>query len=221
MNSWTRAELKSRGNMQIKRQYWSYVLASFLVLFFGGFGIDFNVESLSGKSVAASAFLLATAAFGTIGSLAVTFFIGGPIEIGVRRFYLTGMNGVAPLSVIGTGFRKETYLKNAGTVFLPKLYCFLWSFLFVIPGIIKQYQYYFVPWIVAEYPEIGVKEAMNISSGMTRGHKWNMFVLELSFLGWILVGAMCCGIGVVFVMPYKDAVMTQLYDTLKVIEIRE
>lgn len=221
MNSWTRTELKFRGNMQIKRQYLSYVLASFLLLLFGGFGINLDMESFSGQSAIASAFFLMSTIFEAIGSLAVTFFIGGPIEIGVRRFYLTGVNGMASLSVIGTGFCKETYWKNAGAVFLPKLYCFLWSFLFVIPGIIKQYQYYFVPWIVAEQPEVGVREAMNISSGMTRGHKWNMFVLELSFLGWMLVGAMCCGVGVVFVMPYKDAVMTQLYETLKVIEVRK
>ena len=214
----TRAELKNRGNAHIKEQYWSYVLASFLLYLVGGFGGGVTFDFSSEHSFW-NIFMIVTAVLGMLISLALTIFITGPLEVGVRRFYLTGMYTKAPVHLIGSGFRKETYKKTVISVFLPKVFIFLWSLLLLIPGIIKAYEYYFVPWIVAEQPDLSPREAMKISRRITKGHKWELFVLELSFLGWLLVGAMCCGIGTIFVMPYVDATMTQMYDTLKVIQV--
>lgn len=65
------------------------------------------------------------------------------------------------------------------------IFVFLWSLLFIIPGIIAGYRYRFALYNLCENPEMGVMEALNMSKAQTRGHKWELFVLDLSFLGWM------------------------------------
>lgn len=84
-----------------------------------------------------------------------------------------------------------------------------------IPLIIKIYSYRMTPWILADNPKIGYKRALQLSISMTRGHKFNMFVLDLSFIGWFLLGGLLCGIGVFFVMPYYQAVQAELFAVLR------
>lgn len=218
--NWTRAEVKKLGNEQIKQQYFSYVLASFLLLLLGGSAsVGLNSEQFT-DSAFWNTFIVVVALLGFSTSLLIDIFVYGPLEVGVRRFYLTGMYGHAPISLIGSGFQKEYYKKTILAVFLPKLYVALWSLLLLVPGIVKYYEYQFVSWIVAEHPGISPKEAMRMSSQMTKGHKWELFVLDLSFIGWLVVGAMCCGIGTIFVMPYVDATFTQVYSRLKILEVK-
>lgn len=104
---------------------------------------------------------------------------------------------------------------NVLVMFMKSLFVFLWSLLFLIPGIIKSYEYRFVAYIVAENPGIDYKTALAVSRDMTYGHKGAMFVLDLSFIGWFLLGGLLCGIGVLFVYPYYDATYAQLYLRLK------
>ena len=100
-------------------------------------------------------------------------------------------------------------------MFLRTLYLFLWSLLFVIPGIVMGYAYQMVPYILAENPGMESKEALARSRAMTEGHKWNMFVLDLSFLGWAFLGLLTFGIGILFLMPYVLSTRAELYLRLK------
>lgn len=84
-----------------------------------------------------------------------------------------------------------------------------------IPAVIKRYQYMAVPYIMAENPHISARAALKQSSDMMNGFKWQTFVLRLSFLGWYILGALCCGIGALFVSPYYHATETLLYEELK------
>ena len=68
-----------------------------------------------------------------------------------------------------------------------------------------------MPYILAENPKLTGKRAREISDAMTDGEKWEMFVLELSFIGWFLLGALCCGVGTMFVTPYRQATFAELY----------
>jgi uncharacterized membrane protein len=68
-----------------------------------------------------------------------------------------------------------------------------------------------VPYIVADNPDIGSKRAIELSNQMTKGEKWRMFVLDLSFIGWYLLGFLAFVIGTLFVMPYEDATKAELY----------
>lgn len=89
------------------------------------------------------------------------------------------------------------------------------SLLLALPVIIKGYSYRMTPWILADNPGIGYKRALKLSKQLTRGQKWDIFVLDLSFLGWFILGGLLCGIGLLFVTPYFMAVQAELYARLR------
>lgn len=82
------------------------------------------------------------------------------------------------------------------------LFIFLWSLLFVIPGIIAAYRYRFAVYNLCEDPEMGVMEALNMSKAQTNGFKWQLFALDWSFIGWILLCGLTLGILYIWVQPY-------------------
>ena len=89
------------------------------------------------------------------------------------------------------------------------------TLLLSVPVIVKGYSYRMTPWILGDNPQIGYQRALKLSMDLTRGHKFNMFVLDLSFLGWFLLGILACGIGILFVIPYYQAVYAELYARLR------
>ena len=94
------------------------------------------------------------------------------------------------------------------------LWVFLWSLLFFIPGIIKSLEYSMMFYIVAEYKNISVTKAMKISMIITRGHKMDLFVLALSFFGWILLSCLTLGIGLIFLQPYMELTYVNTFHDL-------
>jgi len=101
------------------------------------------------------------------------------------------------------------------TMFKKSILIFLWSLLLVIPGIIKSYEYRMIPYLLAENPNMNPDRAFEISKIMTDGEKFEIFVLDLSFIGWYILGALFFGIGGFFVNPYVDTTNAELYDILK------
>lgn len=100
-------------------------------------------------------------------------------------------------------------------MFLTALYTFLWSLLFYIPGIVKAISYSMAPYILVDNPGITVGEAIDESKRITKGHKWELFVLGLSFIGWGLVIAITFGIAAIWVVPYMQATYANAYNALK------
>ena len=107
--------------------------------------------------------------------------------------------------------------KNVGWImFLRTLFVSLWSLLFIIPGIIKQYEYMMIPFLLAENPQMNRKEAFEKSRQMMKGNKWAAFVLDLSFIGWSLLGIITFGlVNIFFAGPYQYLTQSQLYFRLK------
>lgn len=95
------------------------------------------------------------------------------------------------------------------------LWTWLWTLLFLIPGIVKAISYSLMFWVISENPGISVLKAMRISKILTNGHKADIFVLYLSFLGWILLSCVTCGIGLIWLHPYEMTTMTNVYYDLK------
>lgn len=91
----------------------------------------------------------------------------------------------------------------------------LWGLLFVIPGIVKSYSYSLMFYILAEYPNVGVTKAMNLSKEMTRGKKADLFVLDLSFFGWFILCLLTAGIGFLWLTPYIIMTKTNAYHAIK------
>ena len=95
------------------------------------------------------------------------------------------------------------------------IFVFLWSLLFIIPGIIASYRYRFALYNLCEDPEIGVMEALNMSKAQTRGHKWELFVLDLSFLGWSILCTLTLGILSIWIMPYRNQTDIGYFQAIK------
>ncbi|MBR5309507.1 MAG: DUF975 family protein [Oscillospiraceae bacterium] len=148
-------------------------------------------------------------------SLAWGFFVTGPIFVGQSRFYMEHRAFGSKFSKVFWCFKSGRYLNCVKIIFLWELKIFLWSLLFYIPGIIKSYEYRMVPYILAENPNIDSNRAFEISSKMTKGEKWKIFVLDLSFIGWFLLGILTCGIGLFFLEPYIQATYAELYQVMR------
>ena len=112
------------------------------------------------------------------------------------------------------------WLKGILAMFWMYLWVFLWSLLFFIPGIVKAYAYSQMFFIIAENPKIGVRKSMRLSLEITRGYKGDLFVMDLSFFGWMILTSLTGGILLLYVMPYMQMSKTNAYKMLKSMAIQ-
>lgn len=146
-------------------------------------------------------------------------FIVNPLEVGIKRFFVQNLREDANIKEICYAFDHQ-YMNCVKTLFFRDLFVFLWSLLFIIPGIIKAYEYRMIPYILGDTPGISREEAFAISSHMMQGNKWNAFVLDLSFLGWYILNGMTLGIlGIFYVNPYVNQTNAGLYQKLKELQM--
>lgn len=163
-------------------------------------------------------YFIATAILGVAANTIVgTFILMGPITVGICSYYIklirTG-NSEEDLGAMFDGF-KTGFGDNMVTGILVTIFTFLWSLLFIIPGIVKSYSYAMAFYIRNDHPEYTATEAITKSREMMRGYKGKLFLLDLSFIGWIIVGALCCGIGTLWVYPYMEMARAHFYQELK------
>ena len=147
-----------------------------------------------------------------IGALVVT----GPMFYAQKRAFLAQARsgGSVELNDIFRGFQDDF----GGTLLiglLSWLFITLWGLLLVIPGIVKAYAYSMAYYIKADHPEYGWRECLDESQRMMQGHKWEKFVLDLSFIGWGIVGSLCLGVGTLWVMAYMAATEAQYYESVR------
>ncbi len=140
-------------------------------------------------------------------------FISFPTAVGQNRFYLDNRKGRADAGKLLSSFGAD-YRNIVKVMFLKNLRVFLWSLLFIVPGIIKGIQYMMVDYLMAEYPKMELDRALKLSRGITDGQKWAIFKLYLSFLGWFILCLITAGIGFVFLNPYIQATFAELYAVL-------
>ena len=100
-------------------------------------------------------------------------------------------------------------------MFLMGLFIALWTLLLVIPGIIKTFSYAMTPYILHEYPNVGVNDSIDISRKMMKGHKLDLFLLELSFIGWGILCIFTLGIGFLWLTPYMQTSLAIFYEDVK------
>lgn len=165
---------------------------------------------------AISYFVNAIPVAGQVASLLVM----GPIAYGVASMFLkqTRTGEKMDIGDIFNGFKDDfsnTFLIGLMTM----IFTVLWSLLFIIPGIIKSYSYSMAMYIKVDHPDYDWKQCIDESQRMMQGHKWELFVLDLSFIGWLFVGACCCGVGTLWVNAYMAAAHSQFYENLRRTEI--
>ena len=151
----------------------------------------------------------------TVFALAFKYLLLTPFEYGCRKFFRKNLDEPAKLSNIVYVF--DSHYKNiVKTAFLTDLFIWLWSLLFIIPGIIKSYEYRLVPYIMSENPEMSFRDAQAESARLMNGNKWKTFVLDLSFIGWDILSIFTWGLlEIFFVAPYKASTHAALYESIK------
>ncbi len=225
---WTISEMKERGKRTFKANYWPCVVAAFLMsVLAGAFSatahsrsedMDFNAL-MNGMSPEeqriALMVLLGIFALAAGVALLIRVFLKNPIELGGCAFFRANAEEApAPLAIIKTGF--QNYWHNFAVLFVRDLYLLLWSLLLLVPGLIKAYSYCMVPYILAEHPELSANEVITRSREMMNGNKWRAFLLDLSFVGWILLGVLTLGLGfILWAAPYMESTHAVLYLELK------
>ena len=146
----------------------------------------------------------------------VSLIVGSVVSAGLGWFSLKIYRGEAVDggSDLFVGFRNFGHV--LGGMLWMDLFTFLWSLLFVIPGIIKAISYSMTPYILIDQPEIGAQEALKLSMKMTTGHKGDIFVMYLSWFGWMLLTVLTSGIlGIFYTVPYMDVSLAGVYEELK------
>ena len=148
-------------------------------------------------------------------AMAFRYFLMVPFEYGCRKFFRKNLDEPAKLTNIVYVF--DSHYKNiVKTAFLTDLFIWLWSLLFIVPGIIKAYSYRLVPYIMSENPEMNFRDAQAESARLMNGNKWKTFVLDLSFIGWDILSIFTWGLlEIFFVAPYKASTDAALYESIK------
>lgn len=141
-----------------------------------------------------------------------------PIQIGLQRVHMNiSEDGSSELESLFSGFTDGKYFKNVLTLFLMGLFTALWTLLLIIPGIIKGCAYSMTPFILAdpENDDLSSMEAIGKSSKIMDGNKMRYFMLALSFIPWLLLVIITCGIAAFYVGPYMGQTMTEFYFDVK------
>lgn len=202
----------------MKRNYWKMFEVTLIAGILKAEYVDLiqAVEDFMPDNVLPSMFssILTILSGGFFVGLLYSIFIGDVISVGEQYYFIKNHYGNPALNEIFQGF-KGNYLNVVKIMLIMELKIMLWLLLLVVPGIIKAYEYSMIPCLLAENPNITTDEAFSLSKQMTTGQKMNLFVLDLSFLGWYFLGFLCFGIGALFVKPYDVAAFTDINLILK------
>lgn len=186
----TRAEVKAASKEQLKGR-WAIVGGLFLVISILTIGVQWI------PYIGAIASILITGAC-TLSYILISFKVINKEELGIEDVF--------------SGFRN--FLKALGLLLWQTLWIWLWSLLLIIPGIIKSYSYCMSFYILAENPDMDIREALNESKRITNGYKMDLFILSLSFLGWGILAILTLGIGYFWLIPYIQVTMANVYKKL-------
>ena len=228
---WTREELKIRAKNVLRGCFWSAVVVALITgILTGSFsssrssatqmitGSGHQTENLLAR-VAGMSFGLVFLGVGIsvmLLGLAFGILVGSPIEVGASRFFMRTREESTGMGELFWAFRQGQFWHIVLIMLVMKVKIFLWGLLFVIPGIVKSYEYRMVPYILAENPNLQMSEVFALSREMTMNQKMNIFVLDLSFIPWQLLSSVTLGLaGIFWVNPYTRATEAELYAVLR------
>ena len=193
-----RAELKSAAKSQIKGKIGTLLLITLVI------GLISGLASALGAIPVVGIFI----------GLLVTFVITPAFSLSTIRIYLDVSAGGTPtVNDAFSGF--SDFWAAFKNTFLVGLFTTLWSLLLFIPGIVKGYSYSMSMYILAENPGKPALECISESKELTYGHKMELFLLDLSFLGWILLTVITFGIAGIWTIPYMSTTSANAYRWLK------
>lgn len=181
---------------------------------YSGFSGNYYDPYSYSYSVSPWAVLGSISIFSYLIPLAASILLAWPLEVSVDGMFLKFLRNQNPPAT--SVFDAFQYYGSAVLGMLWRyLFTFLWSLLFLIPGIVKAYSYQMMTYIIAENPNIGYRQAMKLSMRMTDGYKMQLFVLDLSFIGWTILASFTLGILYIWLAPYMYSVRAAYYEEIK------
>lgn len=142
-----------------------------------------------------------------------TLLVSLPLAYGFTIMLLNVVRGSdVQLDTMGEGFKD--YGRILGTMLLSSVYQFLWALLLIVPGIIKGYSYALTPYLLKDHPELKFNAAIEESMRLMSGNKMRLFLLDLSFIGWFLLGLITFGIAFLWITPYWNTARAAFYEDL-------
>lgn len=229
-----RAAIKEKAKQLLKKNHWICVAVAFLgtLTLGGGTGtsFNFNYDQTTDGSYTTSPFeqmpeynpevffgIMAVFIFSLVITSIIKVFLTNQLMVGSSRFFLKyRKNNPTDVGELFQSYKDKTFLNVAKVTFLRDLFISIWSLLFIVPGIIKSFEYWAVDYILAVKPDTEYEKALELSKKITYGHKAEIFVMDLSFLGWDLLSILTCGIlSICYVNPYKRIAMAELYAEIR------
>lgn len=209
----SRSELKKRGLDGLKNYFWYGLLAIVIAGVLGGAVV--GTVTFATTLISLIPFIGAVIA-APIETIVIGFF-AIVLGAGVTRFFIIseGRRESAGIGEIFSCFQSGRFSYVAENCFSFSARIELWSCLLVIPGVMKTYEYFMVPYLIAEYPNMSGRDYFKISTEIMTGRKMEAFVFDLSFIGWYLLGMIPCFLGVPVVLLYHQAARTEYYFALK------
>ncbi len=242
-----RKELKQAGKKLFKKNYWYSVLVAFLMAFTGtataspSFNFSFNTTSSGDASfeeafggggnadfffdefiqepfftIFVFIFVAVIILASVLGYLVFNSFRCG----GIRYFLKSRKNQPAQVHEVFENLKDKTNFNIGKVTFSRDMSIFLWMLLFIVPGIVKSYEYWAIDYILAVRPDINKDEAKRLSKILMDGNKWNLFELSLSFIGWDLLTICTMGLlNIFYVNPYKQATFIEFFSDIRLVAL--
>jgi len=136
-----------------------------------------------------------------------------PLSWGYALYFLrTARSETADYGTLFDGFKD--YLRIFLTMLLVQVYTVLWMLLLIVPGIIKSYSYSMTSFVLADNPNMKYDAAIEESMRLMKGHKMDLFLLDLSMIGWGILSLLTAGIGLLFLAPYNTTAHAHFYEGL-------
>lgn len=197
----TISELKDLALSNLKGNWKEPVLATLVYIVIAG-----AISGVSNASESGAVQLL---------SFILQIFIVMPIAYGFALAFLDFIRGEKDGMIQKMFGCFNNYVRALGVSFMVALWTFLWALLLIVPGIIKGLSYSMSYYISKDHPEYTIDQCIEESKRMMDGYKWKLFLLQLSFIGWILLSILTLCIGMLWVIPYMQTTMAHFYEELK------
>ena len=221
-------ELRARAWESLKGKYWMAFIVTIVVgilVSIGSSMVTFSEELMNVLSLVdpaevdetmkiGAAVVIGIASVSLIFGALISLLVGNAAQVGLCNYFIKNTYSKPTFADAFSGF-KVKYGRNIGTLLLVGIKSVLWTCLFIVPGIIKMFEYAIIPYILADDAEITSKEAFKKAKQMMKGNKWRLFKLDFSFIGWTLLCVLTLGIGTFFLLPYVEAATAEFYAELK------
>ena len=229
---WTRKLLKTNAKQALQGRYWRSFWICLVLSFVGlgsagansGTAARQAVDTATGGTTAYDIVdripdsmmgaLLVGMLIGSVMALCWAIFVVYPLNVGRCRYFMESRQSLTPVSTVVSTFRRP-YGNPIVVQLLTNLKIILGYILLIVPGVYWSYCYALVPYLLAENPYMTATRAMELSKEMMEGEKWNYFVLQLSFFGWLILCAFTLGIGGFFLEPYMQATYAEFYAAMR------